>query len=124
MEYLWPLVKGGDCGICPGFCFIFAAKVYDPNIGLTADEIKEGINTVKIKIVENQLYMRPDASCDNGDGTVNVGGNYDFGSVFARLLKRKSVIIKKGTYTIRYSGQLPFGEVIFDLIPESSNESK
>jgi hypothetical protein len=107
--------KGGDCGKCPGICIIFGWETLAAGTNLTFEQRSEGLGTGDVKLSGNNLFLEPDTYCDNGNGTVTIVDDFNIGA-FASALGKNNIIIKKGTYTIHYSTDKPFGKIKFDVV--------
>jgi hypothetical protein len=105
--------KGGKCGMCPGICIRFEARVGV----ITPAEVKDKMNYVDMEVVGDKIKMIPHQTIDNGDGYTRIPEASNLGSQVARYLKKKNIVILPGTYAIDYSNHA-FGEVLFDAIIE------
>lgn len=62
---------------------------------------------------KGKLLFAPEASIDNGDGTVKITDDYPIGSEFSQQLGYSSVTILAGTYPIDYTQGVGYGYVEF-----------
>jgi hypothetical protein len=90
------------CEVPLGICFIFGIQ---ENLGnLTDTEIKEGINTATIYLIDNNhLCIIPDTVFSYPEGYIEIEGNFHIDNNVANKLGYKKILVKKGVYNVNYN---------------------